>query len=97
MVGRGTLSKQRFEYLKERLPSGWKTDAQNRAILGEWEKILSESNEAERSRSSDKEGKPSFNPQNPQHKAKALKLHKALKDKEKVRKQLAREFSFDVS
>jgi polyhydroxyalkanoate synthesis regulator phasin len=40
MVGKGTLSKQRFEYLKSRLPSSDKTDAENEAILDEWEKIL---------------------------------------------------------
>ncbi len=40
--------------------------------------------------------KPLFNPQNPQHKARAIKLHKALKDKEKVRKQLEKDFNFDV-
>lgn len=93
MVGKGTLNQQRFQYLKERLPSGWKTDAENRAILDEWEKILSQ---AEESKGSTKE-KVSFNPENPEHKNRALKLHKALKDKEKVRKQLEKEFSFDVS
>lgn len=42
MVGKGTLNRQRFEFLKERLPSSWKTDAENRAILDEWEKILNQ-------------------------------------------------------
>lgn len=35
-----------------------------------------------------------FNPQHPEHKAKATQLHKRLKDKEKVRKELEREFEF---
>lgn len=40
MVGKGTMSQTRFNFLKERLPSSWKTDEQNKAILDEWERII---------------------------------------------------------
>jgi len=92
MVGKGTLNQQRFQYLKERLPSSWKTDAENRSILDEWEKILNQGDQG--GKPSNEKQKMSFNPQNPEHKNRALKLHKALKDKEKVRKQLEKEFQF---
>ena len=39
-------------------------------------------------------GKVRFNPKHPEHKAKAEQLYKKFKDKEKVRKELAREFDF---
>jgi len=39
MQGRGTLSKPRFEYMIERLPSSDKSDAANKAALEEWERI----------------------------------------------------------
>lgn len=91
MVGRGTLSRQRFEYLKERLPSGWKTDAQNNAILNEWEKILGETEFAGQDQ---KKGKLKFNPEHSEHKAKAQQLFKTFKDKERVRKELEKEFEF---
>jgi hypothetical protein len=97
MVGKGTLNQQRFQYLKERLPSSMKTDSQNRAILDEWEKTLSEHEENKPSAAAESKEKALFDPENPEHKSKALKLHKALKDKEKVRQQLKREFRFDVS
>lgn len=42
MQGKGVLSKPRFEYMVKRLPSSGKTDAENEAILNEWEKILGE-------------------------------------------------------
>lgn len=89
MVGKGTLSQQRFKYLKERLPSGFKTDAENEAILDEWEKILSEEESAP---SKKKAAKTKFNPQNPEHKAKAEQLYKTYKNKDKVRDILKREF-----
>ena len=96
MVGKGTLNQQRFSFLKERLPSSRKTDAQNRAILDEWEKKLSEPEGKKEATAKESKEKSMFDPQNAEHKAKALKLHKALKDKEKVRKQLEKEFNFDV-
>lgn len=40
----------------------------------------------------EKPGKMKFNPNNPEHKAKAEQLHKTFKDKEKVREMLKREF-----
>jgi hypothetical protein len=40
MVGKGTLSKERFKFLKERLPSSSKTQAQNMGALKAWNKIL---------------------------------------------------------
>lgn len=97
MVGKGTLSQQRFKYLKERLPSGFKTDAENSAILNEWEKILED---AEGSSSNEKTGvakknaKTKFNPEHPEHQAKARQLFKTHKNKEKVHKELEREFEF---
>lgn len=90
MVGKGTLSMNRFEYLKKRLPSGWKSDAENRQILDEWDRILS--SEGGIRESSGKKGKVSFDMRNPEHKAKAEQLHKKFKDKERVRKELKREF-----
>lgn len=40
MVGKGTLSKPRFEFLKKRLPSSSKTKAANKGALDAWRKIL---------------------------------------------------------
>jgi|GEM_PF-4012408 hypothetical protein len=92
MVGRGTLSKQRFEYLKERLPSGWKTDQQNLQIIDQWEKILGE---AEMGSESIGKGRAKFNKEHPEHRAKAEQLNKKFKgDRARVRKELEREFDF---
>jgi len=41
-----------------------------------------------------KAAKTKFNPQHPEHKAKATQLYKTYKDKAKVRKELEREFEF---
>lgn len=96
MVGRGTLSQTRFNYLKERLPSSYKTDAENQAILDEWKKILggdTESLEDEKEKPSKKsKSKSMFDSKNPEHQAKAKQLYKHYKDKEKVREILRREF-----
>jgi len=40
MVGKGTLNKQRFEFLKSRLPSSSKTQSQNKSALKAWNRIL---------------------------------------------------------
>lgn len=96
MVGKGTLAKDRFNFLKERIPSSNKTDAQNRAILDEWEKELGGFKEDTNLNKPETKEKVQFNPENQEHKARAIKLHKALKDKEKVREQLKKEFIFDV-
>lgn len=92
MVGKGTLSQQRFKFLKDRLPSGFKTDAENSAILDEWEKILADSEGS--GVSTEKKAKTKFNPKHPEHQAKARQLFKTHKDKAKVRKELEREFEF---
>ena len=61
-------------------------------LQGLFERALTHSgNEKE---SSTKSAKERFNPENPEHRSKAERLHKTLKDKEKVRKQLEREFEF---
>jgi hypothetical protein len=51
-----------------------------------------ESEEAEEDTSEDEEPKVKFNPSNKQHRSKAEALFRKLKDKEKVRKALSREF-----
>jgi hypothetical protein len=96
MVGKGTLNQERFKYLKERLPSSSKTDAENRSILDEWEKILGQGEQSQNASTTTSKEKMMFDPANPKHQAKAWKLHKTLKDKDKVRKQLEREFNFDA-
>ena len=94
MVGKGTLSRQRFEFLKERLPSSGKTDAENEAILNEWENILGMSEEtSEKPRSKTRAVKPKFNIQDPEHKAKRDQLMKSFGgNQKKVREALLREF-----
>ena len=91
MVGKGTLNQQRFQYLKERLPSSWKTDAENKSILDEWEQILGSAGEGAEA---GQKSRMKFNPSHPEHKAKATQLYKTYKDKEKVRQALSREFDF---
>ena len=105
MVGKGVLSKPRFEYLLKRLPSAWKTDAENESILNEWERILSDKNKSKDMKSTETESeevietpdeieeKVKFNISNPSHKKKRDQLMKDFKgDREKVAKALKREF-----
>jgi len=61
-------------------------------LQGLFERSLSQSDVGEKP--SSQTAKVKFNPAHPEHKAKATQLHKRLKDKEKVRKELEREFEF---
>lgn len=89
MQGKGTLSKPRFEYMLQRLPSSDKSDDANKAALNEWERILG-GQEANKSKKS--KGKIKFDSSNPEHKSKASQLYKTYGDKEKVREKLKLEF-----
>ena len=94
MVGKGVLSKPRFEFLLKNLPSANKTQAANQASLDAWEEVLKLNNEMklpeEKGSSS---GKVRFDVKNPEHKAKRDQLLKKFGgDREKTKKALMREF-----
>jgi hypothetical protein len=89
MQGKGTLSKPRFEYMLQRLPSSDKSDAANKSALDEWERILGGEGEIKGKKS---KSKPIFDSSNPEHKSKASQLYKTYGDKEKVREKLKLEF-----
>lgn len=85
---KGALSTKIYQSLLSKLPNANATEEQNRGRIEAWEDaLLRKGAPEEKSR-----GKGKFNPNNPEHKAKASQLFKTFGDKEKVREKLRTEF-----
>lgn len=99
---KGQFPKAIYERILQHLPNSEDTESQflNKIeaienILGAHygsEKEPSSSSSSKKEVSESKAKKPIFNPQNPEHKAKAKQLHKTYGDTEKVREILRREY-----
>ncbi|HUD01397.1 MAG TPA: hypothetical protein VMR37_03665 [Rhabdochlamydiaceae bacterium] len=94
LTSKGAMSKAVYERVLAELPKADDTPQQYMNHIKGVEKILNAHfGEGEGSeKTSEKKGKSKFNPEHPEHKAKAQQLFKKFKDKERVRKELSREF-----
>lgn len=93
---RGITQQEFKKFEQEYIPNENDTEERIRGKLDAYENLVQNKLESfgeEKPQNTEKKsGKVSFNLKNPEHKAKAQQLYKKLKDKEKVREALKREF-----
>lgn len=88
---KGQFPKAIYERILKELPSAGDTKTQYLNKIEGIRKIL-KAHYGEGKLEKSAKTKETFDPSNPEHQAKARQLHKTYKDKEKVRKELKREF-----